>query len=154
MGKILNSCSCFFYSLLLFLLVVWPLPLSLSNKYKVYTLKVPQIQATLGMVVWKVSRLHPVTRFKLWGLGLLNRDKELTSNLKTPFSSKKVLCKPKSRENTFKQIISLTHTIKTPFNLPEKHANGKLVFRTLVYYALFNRRSCCPSRSPIKKLGW
>ena len=65
MGKILNSCSCFFYSLLLFLLVVWPLPLSLSNKYKVYTLKVPQIQATLGMVVWKVSRLHPVTRFKL-----------------------------------------------------------------------------------------
>lgn len=82
MGKILNSCSCFFYSLLLFLLVVWPLPLSLSNKYKVYTLKVPQIQATLGMVVWKVSRLHPVTRFKLWGLGLLNRDKELTSKPK------------------------------------------------------------------------
>ena len=82
MGKILNSCSCFFYSLLLFLLVVWPLPLSLSNKYKVYTLKVPQIQASLGMVVWKVSRLHPVTRFKLWGLGLLNRDKELTSKPK------------------------------------------------------------------------
>ena len=65
MAKILNSCSCFFYSLLLFLLFVWPLPLSFSNNYKVYTLKVPQIQASLGMVVWKVSRLHPVTRFKL-----------------------------------------------------------------------------------------
>lgn len=152
MAKILNSCSCFFYSLLLFLLFllfVWPLPLSISNKYKVYTLKVPQIQASLGMVVWKVSRLHPVTRFKLWGLGLLNRDKELTSNLKTPFSSKKKLCaKPRCRENTFKQIISLT------LNLTEKHANGKLIFRTVVYYALFNRRSCCHSRSPIKKLGW
>ena len=27
------------------------------------------------MVVWKVSRLHPVTRFKLWELEQLNRDK-------------------------------------------------------------------------------
>lgn len=39
------------------------------------------------MVVWKVSCLHPVARFKLGELEQLNRDKELTSNLKTPFSS-------------------------------------------------------------------
>lgn len=41
------------------------------------------------MVVWKVSCLDPVARFKLWELEQLIRDKELTSNLKTLFSSNK-----------------------------------------------------------------